>query len=43
MTGLKDQYDVDLQWMPDTNATPPVESEDMTPSLFAALGAAWPR
>lgn len=37
MTGLKGQYDIDLQWMPDTNANPPVESGDMTPSLFAAV------
>jgi uncharacterized protein (TIGR03435 family) len=42
MTGLKDQYDVDLQWMPDTNARPPVESGGMTPSLFAAVRAARP-
>jgi len=37
MTGLKGQYDVDLQWMPDTNARPPAEAGDMAPSLFAAV------
>jgi len=37
MTGLKGQYDVDLQWMPDTNARPAADAGDMTPSLFAAV------
>jgi uncharacterized protein (TIGR03435 family) len=40
MTGLKGQYDVDLQWTPDTvNGKPAAEPVDITtaPSLFAAV------
>jgi uncharacterized protein (TIGR03435 family) len=40
MTNLKGQYDVDLQWAPDTaNASPSTDTADMSgaPSLFAAV------
>ena len=40
MTGLKGQYDVDLQWTPDSaNTKPSAEPVDIAaaPSLFAAV------
>ena len=36
-TGLTGQYDMDLEWTPDTNARPSPEAGEAAPSLFSAV------